>query len=86
MHLFVPPALLLSILIPSLYACLYHLVRGRTLRGLWQGWLVSLLGFGIGQMLGLVGGLPLPTLGQVHLVEGTLACWAALYIAGRWDL
>jgi energy-coupling factor transporter transmembrane protein EcfT len=86
MRLFVPPALFFSVLVALLYACLFHLLQGRTLRELMRSFWVSVLGFGWGQVVGMVAGLPLPVLGQVHLVEGTAACWLALYIARRLNL
>lgn len=86
MRFFVPPALLFSVLLAFLYACLYHLVQGRTWRELLRSLLVSVLGFGLGQVVGMMANLPLPTLGQIHLVEGTAFCWAMLHVARRWDL
>mgnify|MGYP005847077673 CR=1 FL=1 len=86
MRLFVPPALFFSVLLALLYACLFHLLQGRTLRELLQSFLMSIFGFGLGQVIGMVTGLPFPALGQVHLVEGTAACWLTLYIARRLNL
>ncbi len=86
MRFFVPPALFFSVLVALLYACLFHLLQGRTLRELLQSFLVSVLGFGLGQVVGMVAGLSFPTLGQVHLVEGTAVCWLTLYIARRLNL
>ena len=86
MRLLIPPALFLSVLLALLYACLFHLMQGRTVRDLLLASLVSLLGFGLGQVVGMIAGFPLPALGQVHLMEGTVACWSALYIARRLNL
>ena len=77
------PSLILSTLLSLLWATLWFAWRG----GGWQDWLidalVALLGFGIGQMLGVALGLPVPGIGGVRVVEGTLCAWVALWIAQR---
>ena len=78
-----PPALILSTLLSLLWATLWFAWRGRG----WRDWLidvlVALLGFGIGQMLGVALNLPVPAIGGVRVVEGTLGAWLALWIAER---
>ncbi len=77
------PAFVLSLLIASLYAVLFHLVWGKRPREIPLYWLVGLIGFGVGQ--GIAGLLrwPLLMIGDVHVVEGSVTCWLALFVA-KW--
>jgi len=75
---FVPPALLLSVLLSVAYAGLLHLWKGRSLRDLLLYLVASALGFAVGQLLGLLLQIPLPRIGQVHVVEASIFAWAAL--------
>jgi len=78
------PSLILSTLLSLLWATLWFAWRGHG----WRDWLidvlVALLGFGIGQMLGVALGLPVPAIGGVRVVEGTLGAWLALWLVHRW--
>ena len=78
-----PPALVLSTVLALLWATLWYVWRG----GGWRDWLldvlVALLGFGMGQLLGLLLDLSLPAVGQVRVVEGTLLAWLALALLRR---
>ena len=75
---FVPPALLLGILLSVAYASLLHLWKGRSLRDLLLYLLASAGGFALGQLLGLLLQIPLPRIGQVHVVEASIFAWLAL--------
>ena len=75
---FVPPALLLGILLSVAYAGLLHLWKGRSLRDLMIYVVASLGGFAVGQLLGLLLQIPLPTIGQVHVIEASVCAWVAL--------
>jgi hypothetical protein len=74
----VPPALLLGIVLCVIYAGLLHLWKGRTLRDLLLYLVASAGGFAIGQLLGILLQIPLPRIGQVHVVEATIFAWVAL--------
>jgi hypothetical protein len=74
----VPPALLLGVLLSVAYATLLHLWKGRTLRDLLLYLIASAGGFAVGQLLGLLLQIPLPRIGQIHIVEATLFAWIAL--------
>jgi uncharacterized membrane protein YfcA len=74
----VPPALLLGLLLSVAYASLLHLWKGRSLRDLLLYLLASACGFAVGQLLGLLLQMPLPRIGQVHVVEATVFAWVAL--------
>jgi hypothetical protein len=75
---FVPPALLLGIVLSVAYAGLLHLWKGRSLRDLMLYLVASMGGFAVGQLLGLLLQIPLPRIGQVHVIEATVFAWVAL--------
>jgi len=77
------PALLLSALIAAIYAALFHLLRGRTLRELPLYLIASGLGFALGQLAGNLIGLNVFVIGPIHIVEASLGSWVLLFIA-RW--
>jgi hypothetical protein len=74
----VPPALLLGIVLCVAYAGLLHLWKGRTLRDLLLYLAASAGGFAAGQLLGILLQMPLPRIGQVHVVEASIFAWLAL--------
>ena len=77
------PALILSIILASIYAAVFYLWQGRGLRDLLFFWLASLVGFTTGQLVGhLLDILPW-TIGQVRIVEASLVAFLFLAIA-RW--
>jgi hypothetical protein len=77
------PALVLSLLLASVYAAVFHMWQGRDLRDLAAFWLAAVFGFGAGQLMGsMLGFLPW-TLGQVRIIEATLGAFLFLVIA-RW--
>ncbi len=78
-----PPSLILSTVLAVLWAALWFAWRGRTARDWAIATLAALLGFGAGQLAGSLLGLPLPTIGQVRVIEGTLFCWLALLLIDR---
>jgi hypothetical protein len=75
---YVPPALLLGLLLSVAYASLLHLWKGRSLRDLLLYVIASVGGFAVGQLLGLLLQIPLPSIGQVHVVEASVFAWVAL--------
>jgi hypothetical protein len=77
------PALILSLLLASVYAALFYLWQGRGLRDLLFFWLASLVGFASGQVVGQMLGILPWTIGQVHVIEGTVLALLFLFIA-RW--
>jgi hypothetical protein len=77
------PALLLSLVVSLIYTALFHLWRGRTLRDLGVYALAAAVGFGVGQLVGLLTGLKWLDVGQVNMVEASLFSWLALFVANR---
>ena len=78
--MFQMPAFVLSVLIASICAALFHIWRGRSLRDLATYWVASVLGFLLGQWAAIALGWNLLVLGQVHLLEGVIVAGAALCV------
>ena len=75
------PAFLLGSSFATLYAGLFHLIVGRSLRQVFLYWVISMIGFMAGQALAELAYSGLPMLGQLHLIPATLTAWVALGIA-----
>lgn len=74
------PALVLGVIISSLYGLVFYLVYGRGWRGLALYWVVAMLGFALGQWGSNLLGLTLVRVGAVNLFEATLASWLSLLV------
>jgi len=79
--MFASPLFLVCSALATFWAAAFHLLFGRSLVDLVLYWFIGLIGFGVGQALGNSFGFAWLTVGQVHLVEGTLACWIAMLVA-----
>ena len=79
--MFTSPALLVCSVLATLWAAMFHLVFGKKLVDLALYWFIGLIGFAVGQALANVFDCRLIMVGQVHIVEGTLACWIAMLVA-----
>lgn len=77
------PALVLSIVLASLYAAVFFLWQGRGMRDLLFFWLAALVGFASGHLVGTLWGFIPWTIGQVHIIEATIVAILFLVIA-RW--
>lgn len=77
------PVILVGALIATLWGAMFHLLFGKTLRDLVLYWFIGLIGFAVGQAMANTLGLSWLMVGEVHLAEGTLACWIAMFVA-RW--
>ena len=77
------PVFLISSTLATFWAALFHLLYGRRVPDLIQYWFIGLVGFGVGQAMAAALGLHWQLVGQIHIVEGTLACWIAMFVA-RW--
>jgi hypothetical protein len=77
------PVLLLGATLATLWAALFHLLFGEKLRDLVLYWIIGLIGFAVGQAMANTLQLQWFLVGQVHVVEGTLACWIGMFVA-RW--
>ena len=77
------PAFVLSIVIASFYAGLFHVLWGKKAKDLPYYWLAALLGFFAGSLLGFLVPLSFLIIGEVHLLEGSIVAAAALFFT-RW--
>lgn len=80
---FLPPSLILSTVLAVLLATLWYVWRGGGLRVWVVDVLAALLGFGAGQLVGWWLNLPLPSVGQVRVIEGALFALLALWLVSR---
>ena len=81
--MFAAPVFILGSTVATIWAALFHLLYGKRLTDLILYWFVALLGFFVGQALADVSGIRWLLLGQVHVLEGSVACCAAMAMA-RW--
>lgn len=77
------PAVVLSLVVASLYAGAFHFAFARRASDLPSYWLGAIIGFLLGQALGLLVPWRMLIVGEVHLLEGTLICASALSLV-RW--
>ena len=77
------PALLLGLVVALICASLFHLWQGRSLRDLWSFSVAAVLGFAVGQLVGLVTPLQWLVVGQLHLLEGVVFAVLGLVVANR---
>ena len=79
--MFTSPVFLVCSVLATLWAAVFHLLFGKRLVDLALYWFVGLIGFGVGQALAGIFDYRLLILGQVHVVEGSVACWIAMLVA-----
>lgn len=77
------PALWLSATLALIYSALFTLWRGGGWRQLPRHALVGIVGFGAGQLLGVLLASELLRVGEVHLLWGTIGAALALLVGGR---
>jgi hypothetical protein len=77
------PVFLLGSTLATAWAALFHVILGRKWSELILYWFLALVGFAVGQAMADVMGFRWMMIGQVHFLEGTLACWVAMLVA-RW--
>ena len=79
--MFNQPTLILSLVIATLYAAVFHLLWGKTWRQLLVTWVAALLGFGSGQVLGVLLSFGDALIGEVHLVAASAISWLFMFLA-----
>ncbi len=77
----IPPSLVLAFVLASLYGLAFYIVLGRGWQRLGVFWLVGLVGFALGEWLGSAVGFGLLRVGELNVLEGTLASWTSLFVA-----
>lgn len=78
-----PPYILLSLILGSLYGTLFYLWRGKNARDLIIYFVTGMAGFWLGQVLGDLIGSNLFLIGPLHILEATALAWASLFVV-RW--
>ena len=74
------PGLLLGLLLSMGYAGIFHLWVGRSMRDLAAYMAAALIGFALGNWIGATMEIPLPQVGLLHVIEGTIGAWIGLFI------
>lgn len=77
-------ALVLGLIIASVYGLVFYLVLGHGRLRLVGYWLVALVGFGAGHWIAGTLGLGIANIGELRIVEGTLVSVAGLFAARAW--
>jgi hypothetical protein len=72
----------LSLLMSTIYAAAFHLLKGRNLKDLFFFWLAATIGFFSGQIVGYRLDLPLWKIGQVRMIEASTV--AILFLILSW--
>lgn len=75
------PLLILSAIIATLYAAVFHFFWGSSLRQLLICWLAALLGFGIGQAIASAFAWHDILIGELHLLSASFVCWLSMALA-----
>jgi hypothetical protein len=75
-----PPSLVLSIVIASIYAALYNLWRNGSPRDLLFCLVAAWAGFALGQAGGWLIGLEWGMIGRIYMIEGTMFAWMLLFL------
>jgi hypothetical protein len=79
-----PPALIVCLILGSLYGLVFFLLSGSTKRRVWYYWLVGVAGFLSGQIIAELVAQVRPltniTLGDVYVIEASVVCWIALFL------
>lgn len=83
MDILMSPPVALSLVVASLYGGLFHLIWGQSWGEFLLYWITAIVGFGLGHAIGNVIRLNILMVGQVHLLEASLVCWVALFVA-KW--
>ena len=79
--MFASPVFLFGSTVATAWAAIFHLLLGKKWRELVLYWFAALVGFALGQAIGNAHGLDVLLLGQVRMLEGSVACWLAMLIA-----
>lgn len=79
--MFSTPALILALVVATLYAAAMHLLGGRTGRQLLVTWIAAVVGFGVGQVLATLLAWRDPLVGELHMVTASATSWLFMFLA-----
>jgi hypothetical protein len=77
----VPPAWILAVLLALLNVLVFRLVMGREGHSTLYFLPFGIFGFALGNLIGAWSRLPIPSVGDVRLVEASLGAWLLLTLA-----
>jgi hypothetical protein len=75
------PLLILSLVVATLYAAAFHLLRGRSGRQLLVTWVAAVVGFGVGQALATLLSWRDLQIGELHLLTASAVSWLFMFLA-----
>lgn len=78
------PSFVLAFSLASLYGLGFYLFFGHQWLWLLIYWIVSVIGFFLGQWGASLIGLSIFNIGEVNLIEGTLASWLSMLAVRAW--
>lgn len=67
----------------SLWVAIFQLAFGKKAVDLVLYWLIGLAGFTLGQIAAEIAGSSILMIGDLHALEASVVCWAAMAIARR---
>ncbi len=80
------PSIVLAALLATVYATVFHLLSGKTLRQFLVAWMAAVVGFAAGQAAASLLGDHSPTVGELRIVWVTLGSWAFMLLARKLSL
>lgn len=75
------PTLIFGFIIATLWGALFHLIMGGDIRRFALFLLVGWIGFGLGQIIGIILEINLFNVGSLHIVSSSLGAFTALIVA-----
>jgi hypothetical protein len=75
------PLVVLMLVLATLYASLFHVLFGRSLRGLLVTWLAAAVGMVAGQLVSQAFGSRGPMVGDLHVLTASVGAWVAMLLA-----
>ncbi len=80
----ISPALVLALIVSSIYALVFFLFFGRSWARLVLDWFAAISGFALGHWLASVVGLGVFNVGEARWFEGTLVSVVFLFVTRSW--
>jgi hypothetical protein len=78
------PSIILGFVLGSLYGLIFFIIFGQGWFRFTIYWVISVVGFFLGQWIGGLLGLAVFNVGEVHFVEGTVVSCASLWTLRLW--
>jgi hypothetical protein len=75
------PLVVLMLVLATLYASLYHVLFGRSLRGLLVSWLAAIVGMVAAQLGSQALAWRGPMVGELHVLTASVGAWLTMLLA-----